>query len=259
MNKSYRSIYNEALGAWVAVSELDTAKGKSNSNNSGSLVEPRTVSVGQTFKLKKQVWASIVALGFSPTSAVYASTIQSGPVIGGVAAGGSACTAFGTTQTYDGYNYTSAAVVDGSGNFSLVGGCSSNAGGFTSVTNYGAYTKATGDLATAVGFGALAGRGSAAVGYRANASGDSAVSVGALNVASGANTVAIGSTTTASGTAAIAIGQNAKANSNNSVAIGRNAQVNANAFTAGTALGENAVAVGSSSALGAGATATGIA
>ena len=28
MNKSYRSIWNEALGAWVAVSELETSKGK---------------------------------------------------------------------------------------------------------------------------------------------------------------------------------------------------------------------------------------
>lgn len=28
MNKSYRSIWNEALGAWVAVSEIETAKGK---------------------------------------------------------------------------------------------------------------------------------------------------------------------------------------------------------------------------------------
>ena len=28
MNKSYRSIWNDALGAWVAVSEIETAKGK---------------------------------------------------------------------------------------------------------------------------------------------------------------------------------------------------------------------------------------
>jgi len=28
MNKSYRSIYNEALGTWVAVSEIDSARGK---------------------------------------------------------------------------------------------------------------------------------------------------------------------------------------------------------------------------------------
>ncbi|HFC8542748.1 TPA: YadA-like family protein [Neisseria weaveri] len=30
MNKNYRSIWNEALGAWVAVSEIETAKGKPN-------------------------------------------------------------------------------------------------------------------------------------------------------------------------------------------------------------------------------------
>ena len=28
MNKNYRSIWNDALGAWVAVSEIETAKGK---------------------------------------------------------------------------------------------------------------------------------------------------------------------------------------------------------------------------------------
>ncbi|QFZ83828.1 hypothetical protein GFK26_14230 [Variovorax paradoxus] len=28
MNKSYRSIWNEALGAWVAASELTSARGK---------------------------------------------------------------------------------------------------------------------------------------------------------------------------------------------------------------------------------------
>lgn len=28
MNKNYRTIWNDALGAWVAVSEIETAKGK---------------------------------------------------------------------------------------------------------------------------------------------------------------------------------------------------------------------------------------
>ncbi|MBR7901672.1 ESPR domain-containing protein [Burkholderia multivorans] len=30
MNRTYRSIWNEALGAWVAASELDSARGKPN-------------------------------------------------------------------------------------------------------------------------------------------------------------------------------------------------------------------------------------
>ncbi|MCO8649406.1 autotransporter adhesin family protein, partial [Burkholderia multivorans] len=30
MNRTYRSIWNEALGAWVAASELDAARGKPN-------------------------------------------------------------------------------------------------------------------------------------------------------------------------------------------------------------------------------------
>ena len=120
MNKSYRSIYNEALGAWVAVSELDAAKGKSNSAGVESLVPPNA-GFGN-FALKKLVWASITALGLASTPTIYASTVQSGPLVGGVAAGGSAC-GIGATS-WDGFNYTGVAVTDGTGFFSLVAGCS---------------------------------------------------------------------------------------------------------------------------------------
>ena len=33
MNKSYRSIYNESLGAWVAASEITSARGKKSSSS----------------------------------------------------------------------------------------------------------------------------------------------------------------------------------------------------------------------------------
>src|SRR5579862_7226833 len=38
MNKSYRTIWNEAIGAWVAASELDSARGKPNKSSIVSVV-----------------------------------------------------------------------------------------------------------------------------------------------------------------------------------------------------------------------------
>ena len=37
MNKSYRSIYNESLGAWVAASEITSARGKKSSSKKSAL------------------------------------------------------------------------------------------------------------------------------------------------------------------------------------------------------------------------------
>ncbi|WP_325089368.1 ESPR domain-containing protein [Burkholderia contaminans] len=38
MNKSYRTIWNEALGAWVAASENDSARGKPNKRSVVALI-----------------------------------------------------------------------------------------------------------------------------------------------------------------------------------------------------------------------------
>jgi hypothetical protein len=50
MNKSYRSIWNEALGAWVAASEITSARGKRSKSKVAAAV------------------ALVVAAGFSPTA-----------------------------------------------------------------------------------------------------------------------------------------------------------------------------------------------
>lgn len=42
MNKIFRSVYNESIGAWVAVSEVDSTKGK----KSGSVVNASAESRG---------------------------------------------------------------------------------------------------------------------------------------------------------------------------------------------------------------------
>ncbi len=43
MNKIFRSVYNESIGAWVAVSEVDSTKGK----KSGSVVNASAESRGR--------------------------------------------------------------------------------------------------------------------------------------------------------------------------------------------------------------------
>ncbi|MBK7655975.1 MAG: hypothetical protein IPJ18_13790 [Betaproteobacteria bacterium] len=53
MNKSYRSIYNEATGAWVAVSETTSARGKKSSG-------------------KKAAVAAVIALHLAVSGSAYA-------------------------------------------------------------------------------------------------------------------------------------------------------------------------------------------
>ena len=100
----------------------------------------------------------------------------------------------------------------------------------TTAIGYGTTTK--GILATAIGYGAIAGNGSScnhptAIGSRANATGSGSVAIGGnaasapnQTTASGANSVAIGQGAQATGGNAVAIGQSAKATKSNSVAIG---------------------------------------
>ena len=51
MNKSYRSIYNESLGAWVAASEITSARGKKSSSKKSALASGAILAVNDTLKL----------------------------------------------------------------------------------------------------------------------------------------------------------------------------------------------------------------
>jgi len=66
MNKSYRSIFNEALGTWVAVSEIDSARGKK--SRSG-------VVAGFGGLMATAAIATLANLTFTPISAVYAQVL----------------------------------------------------------------------------------------------------------------------------------------------------------------------------------------
>jgi trimeric autotransporter adhesin len=131
----------------------------------------------------------------------------------------------------------------------------SGGGGNDQATAIGTAT-ATGEAATAVGFGAAATAATAtatgasatasaanatAVGASATASSTTATAVGKSSTASGARSTALGDTTTASGTGDVAIGYSSIAAGDNSVAIG----VGASATNAGVAIGEGANTTGS--------------
>ncbi|WP_143282445.1 ESPR domain-containing protein, partial [Burkholderia mallei] len=45
MNRSYRSIWNEALGAWVAASEISSARGKPNKSAVAKVVTAAVLAV----------------------------------------------------------------------------------------------------------------------------------------------------------------------------------------------------------------------
>ncbi|WGS48029.1 ESPR-type extended signal peptide-containing protein (plasmid) [Burkholderia sp. JSH-S8] len=177
MNKSYRTIWNEALGAWVAASELAKSRGKSNKSAVATAV------------------AAAVLVAASQGG--YASTIA---FSGGLPCGSSGVGPDGTT------NYTSRAITDGNGSFSTVAGCSANGNGNLGVTLYGFYTTVTGAGGTAMGLGADAAKWATAVGLQATASGQGSSAFGFNALASGQNSVALGTTATATTDNGIAIG-----------------------------------------------------
>ncbi|WP_049117030.1 ESPR-type extended signal peptide-containing protein, partial [Burkholderia cepacia] len=231
MNRTYRSIWNEALGAWVAASEHDSARGKP--NKSAVMV------------------AAVAALVISLPGLAEANTINtqqtcltgSNGAVGRVNPGG--------TQNQAG---------DGSGTYSVVAGCNSNGNGFTGVTVYGAFAQANGNGAVAMGIQSSAALWGVATGLETTASGIGATALGFGSTAAALNSVAIGgaggngttplsqaNSTIASGAGSIAIGSNAtkgaQSAASDSIAVGGQSSV-ASAATSGIALGRGATVNG---------------
>ncbi|RZF30340.1 hypothetical protein EVC45_07595 [Paraburkholderia sp. UYCP14C] len=181
MNKSYISIWNEALGSWVAASENAVARGKRS--------KATVFAVVATTALAAASWAPVAHAQYSAG--------------GGVAAGATSI-AVGTGAKTTGKNISSIAI-----------GLSASADSGTSATAYSATAlgtnsvatgdgavalgdtaRATADKATAVGRGALAsGTNSSAFGAGASASAANSMALGAGSIADRANTVSVGSAT----------------------------------------------------------------
>ncbi|MCV9986367.1 ESPR domain-containing protein, partial [Burkholderia pseudomallei] len=181
MNRAYRSIWNESLGAWVAASELDSAHGKGK----------RSASV--------KLLVSLLLATLAPAG--YASTYT----------GSLACTSGAGTVLGHSLPAQTSGPVDGSGTWSNVAGCNAYGGGygvgFNGVTLFGTFATASGDGAVGIGLGTLASQ--------------SATAVGSFATASGTSSSAYGFNATASATGATALGSGIPARAQNAGRLGR--------------------------------------
>ena len=218
MNKSYKSIFNQTTGAYVAVSE--TAKSKT---KGAALIASILLSVAS------------MSSHAAPATAVTKQVV---------------ITNNGSVQQSDGTTYTAAepnAVEIGKNAQALAAG--SIAIGANSLTS-----SATDNIAIGTNASATASA-NVAVGAFSSVSGNSSVAFGYSTIASGATAVAVGALAKASSTSDIAVGYNAQASGSGSIALGQGAI--SSGFLS-TAVGNQAVASGSSSsAFGNGASASG--
>ncbi|WP_431272948.1 YadA-like family protein [Variovorax ureilyticus] len=226
MNKSYRSIWNEALGAWVAGAENTKARGKRSKS--------RLVASAGGFAM---VMAGTLGLAGLANAQNYTA--------GGATAGSVATPASGWNNPLQNPVKGIYDTAVGNAAYATQGG---TAFGDTAVTSgffgvaLGAYSAAA-HHATAVGSGTMAtGNDSSAFGYNALASGSSSLAIGVWSKAAGDNTVSLGNNANASVANSVALGAGSTTTSN-LAANGYNSGSAALSGTASTANGE--VSVGS--------------
>ncbi|MDO4641751.1 MAG: YadA-like family protein [Neisseria sp.] len=227
MNKSYRTIWNDALEAWVAVSEIESAKGKPSSSR-----KTAAHSSTKIFSWNAVALSLMMALGMTVS------------VSANAANGNLVCTWEGTAtaNTTTGQPRTGAHnMVCGYGavastDQSVAIGPNSNASGKQSIA-IGGDTKATGDNSIAIGgddLRAVAGATNTTEaarkyneltgdnlykGYSGTATKSGAVAVGISSTSDDLAT-AFGTRAVASGVASVALGVGATASKENAVAIG---------------------------------------
>lgn len=147
MNKVYKVIWNASLGAWVAVSELATAKGKSSKSKTVGAV--LLAVSGVTFSA--DALAVTVGTGSNNTNCYVNENGQSSAGVGGslssntvaIAGGGVACTPT-TGSIAIGGNATTQGVRP-------QGDTTSNTAGYNQSIAIGQESRATGDQAIALG------------------------------------------------------------------------------------------------------------
>ncbi len=267
MNTSYRSIYNEQLGAWVAVSEISPSCGKK--SRSGK----RLIGVAL---------AVAALLGSGTASAAFA-VVGDGNDINSISIGGDPGL---PAEAFGGDSIALGTAAKAGGNQSIAIGDNAQAGVAAKGVNpnypnnslhvkgegavaIGASTEAFDDATVAIGFKAITkgvkstaigeasvadGKFSAVLGSAAHAQGESSTALGSNTVADGAFATAIGAQATATGQGAIAIGQDGAAQGLRSISVGAGNTVAGNeagAFgVANTVTGNNAYGVGQGNDIG---------
>ncbi|MCM3417679.1 ESPR domain-containing protein, partial [Bacillus intestinalis] len=156
--RTYRSIWNEALGAWVAASEHDSARGKPN---------------------KSAVTAAVLAAVAMLPSLAGANTFVPGTTNGSQFTV-SSCTSSGGNGTVGRTTTgnTNAYPVDGSGTYSTGAGCNSSGNNNLAATAYGAFAQVTGTGGTATGFLSSAALWGTSAGLESTASGAGSTALG---------------------------------------------------------------------------------
>nr|WP_144147765.1 ESPR-type extended signal peptide-containing protein [Paraburkholderia sp. BCC1884] len=182
MNKSYKTIWNETTGTYVAAPEVAKGRGKKNKSSKALVVAILVAGAGNVMEARAGALdggsvsdPTAVAIGAKSYASGTSSQLQTAGGANGVAIGA---------------NSTSS----GGGSIAIGDGANAN---FTNIA-IGAGANASGDprRAVALGMGAsVAGYDSLALGTSASAVGGSSVALGAYSVADRGNAVSVGSST----------------------------------------------------------------
>ena len=232
MNKTYRSVWNDAKGAWVAASE--NAKGRRKGGAKALAIA--VVALGAT----GQAFAYNAGTGATVTSS-RDTAVGDGSVAktAGNMYWGSSVRPDGSAVAYT--NYGSVALgYNANADTASTGGVGGVAIGDSATassnvsTAIGTAATASGNGAVALGAGAVSsGYRSTAVGPQSEASGDYSAAFGQSSWAEGTNSVAVGVNSVASQANSMALGYGANSSATNSVALGANSTTTANLSAAG--------------------------
>ncbi|MGF6260330.1 hypothetical protein OKW49_001231 [Paraburkholderia youngii] len=211
MNKSYISVWNEALGSWVAACENSKTRGKRSKSKAVSLMGAALLATSAIAPLAHAQYAagsgfaegpSSVAIGADSGNAAFAFGDSSTAVGSNAAATGVGSAAFG--------NDTSAV---GTGSFAAGGG--SHDGSTPGAIAVADWSVALGR--STVMYGATAG---IAIGLNNTASAAGAVVMGSNSIASGSDSIAFGTGTSATAANSVALGSGSIADRENTVSVG---------------------------------------
>ncbi|WP_373755552.1 ESPR-type extended signal peptide-containing protein, partial [Neisseria sp.] len=246
MNKNYRSIWNEALGAWVAVSEIENAKGKPAGSSvkaaGGIAARAKLVlrvipmMLGMAFGLSGYAYASAGATVTTTTTEAGATETTQAPIIIGTAIPAGPVTAGSATLTgrwqsanlyynenpgnpyRDGLTSGTILVRDNTPAGGVVIGNGASASNFGGLA-IGGYASANQNYGMAFGaYSLVHAYGGIAIGAGSLAAGHNSVAIQRQAAATGEQSLALGTVSYAKGLGSVAIGQSATAEGNMAVA-----------------------------------------
>ncbi|MGJ7615089.1 MULTISPECIES: ESPR-type extended signal peptide-containing protein [unclassified Variovorax] len=250
MNKSFKSIWNESLGAWVAASELACGRGKRSKSSAAVVVVSALLLAGGVMEGAHGQGTAVGGAGNvgGKDGLAVGPGATAGPRGVAVGFGASAdvrteTTAVGAGATTEGDQGTAIgarALSQGTGSIAV--GSGTRANGNNNIAFGTANTKSLGEFSIAIGDGAVAdgnARQSIAMGIGAKVTGSNTIAIGNTANATTLNSIAIGFQSTSTGDRALAMGSGANASGAFGTALGRLA----NAIgTGSTALGNNETA-----------------